>query len=89
MVYVYTTGKWFDPTPYRTPYTLQATAYSLPQYYLLFFVICNAKAPSVGNLGDLHGLLPSSQTIPALPTASNARSKEKKTFYSVSWIKRQ
>ena len=26
--------------------------------------------------------LPSSQTIPALPTASNARSKEKKTFYS-------
>ena len=33
--------------------------------------------------------LPSSQTIPALPTASNARSKEKKTFYSVSWIKRQ
>ena len=33
--------------------------------------------------------LPSSQTIPALPTASNACSKEKKTFYSVSWIKRQ
>ena len=31
--------------------------------------------------------LPSSQTIPALPTASNARSKEKKTFYAVSWIK--
>ena len=33
--------------------------------------------------------LPSSQTIPALLTASNACSKEKKTFYSVSWIKRQ
>ena len=33
--------------------------------------------------------LPSSQAIPALPTASNACSKEKKTFYSVSWIKRQ
>ena len=33
--------------------------------------------------------LPSSQAIPALPTVSNACSKEKKTFYSVSWIKRQ
>ena len=34
-------------------------------------------------------LSPVFQTIPALPTASNACSKEKSTFYSVSWIKRQ
>ena len=36
----------------------------------------------VGNPGEF-------QTIPALPTASNACSTEKTTFYSVSWIKRQ